>query len=266
MSADKPRPGGSRPSGGRPRKVAGRTPEPAAVEEPTVVDEPTVAEEPTVVEEGALTPVSKPPDPEDDGGFETVASATSSTTEEPTVAEVRAEPASKPKGRRTTWVLVAAIAVLAGLAIAEVVYLAVDPAPTVSAERPVVTGEVSHRTAVEAAARATEQILSTSYQDYDGQVDKATERMTDTFAEQYRETAEGIKDDYIAQQTKLQVQAVAQSVAQASPEQVQALLFLNQYVEKVQDGKPVTSYAQYRALVTMVRTDRGWLVSDIQTQ
>ena len=59
---------------------------------------------------------------------------------------------------------------------------------------------------------------------------------------------------------------VGQSVVQASPEQVQALLFLNQYVEKIEDGEPRTSYAQYRALVTVVHTDHGWLVSDIETQ
>ena len=90
--------------------------------------------------------------------------------------------------------------------------------------------------------------------------------MTDTFAKEYRSTSDGIKDDFIAQKTKLQVKAVAQGVVQASPAQVQALLFLNQYVEKEQDGKPQTAYAQYRALVTVVHTDQGWLVSNIETQ
>jgi Mce-associated membrane protein len=130
----------------------------------------------------------------------------------------------------------------------------------------VVTGELSHRAAVEAAARSTEQILSTSHQDYDEQAAKASEKMTDTFAKEYADTSDGIKDEFIAQKTKLQVKAVAQGVVQASPAQVQALLFLNQYVEKEQDGQPQTAYAQYRALVTVVRTDRGWLVSDIETQ
>ena len=53
---------------------------------------------------------------------------------------------------------------------------------------------------------------------------------------------------------------------QASAEQVQALLFLDQYVEKRVDGEPTTDFAQYRALVTVVHTDQGWLVSDIETQ
>jgi Mce-associated membrane protein len=158
------------------------------------------------------------------------------------------------------------VAVLALVGIGELVYLNRDPSPTVSAARPVVTGELSHRAAVEAAARSTEQILSTSYQDYDEQATEASAKMTDTFAQEYAETSDGIKDEFIAQKTKLQVKAVAQGVVQASPAQVQALLFLNQYVEKEQDGQPKTAYAQYRALVTVVRTDRGWLVSNIETQ
>lgn len=231
--ADKkrPLPGGSRTPTGRPKKVAGK----------------------------------RDIDAEASSGFET-GPRPSSTTDEPVVAEGMLAPVSKPPRCRTTWILVAVIAVLAAVGIGELVYLTRDPSPTVSAARPVVTGELSHRAAVEAAARSTEQILSTSYQDYDGQVAQASEKMTDTFAKEYQETSDGIKDEFIAQRTKLQVKAVAQGVVQASPVQVQALLFLNQYVEKVQDGEPKTAFAQYRALVTVVQTDQGWLVSSIETQ
>ena len=129
----------------------------------------------------------------------------------------RQEESTRPGGR-TTYVLVAVVVVLAMVGIGEIVYLNRDPSPTVSAAAPIVTGEVSHRAAVEAAATATEQILSTTYQDYDGQVDNATERMTDTFAKEYRATSEDIKDRFVAQQTKLKVKAVAQGVVQASPD------------------------------------------------
>jgi Mce-associated membrane protein len=240
-----PRKPSSRPAGGRPRKIAGQQ-RPAT--DPVVEDDP-------VAEEGAPAPVAEPPQAASgagDGGVET-GPPPSSTTE-------------PPPHRRLTWVLLAAVVVLALVVIAEVVYLVRDPEPAVSAERPVVTGELSHRAAVEAAARATEEILSTTYTDYDKQVDQASSKMTDAFAKEYRETAEGIRDEFIEKRSKLQVKAVAQGVAQASPEQVQALLFLNQYVEKVEDGEPQTAYAQYRALVTVVRTDHGWLVSDIETK
>ena len=190
-------------------------------------------------------------------------------------AELVVEPVETPAapatprglgGRRTTIALLVAVVVLALAAAGEIVYLTRDPAPTVSAARPVVTGELTHRAAVEAAARSTEQILSTSYEDYDDQVDQAAAKMTDAFAEQYRETSAGIRDKFIANKTRLQVKAIAQGVVQASPAQVQALLFLDQYVQKTENGKPSTDYRQYRALVTVVHTDQGWLVSNIETQ
>jgi Mce-associated membrane protein len=181
-------------------------------------------------------------------------------------AEPRPERSRGLGGRRTTVALVAAVVVLLLVAAAEVVYLTRDATPTLSAGRPVVTGQLTHRAAVEAAARSTEEILSTGYEDYDEQVDQATAKMTDAFAEQYRQTSAGIRDSFLAAKTKLQVQAVAQGVVQASPAQVQALLFLDQYVEKTEKGQPRTDYRQYRALVTVVHTDQGWLVSNIETQ
>ena len=191
--------------------------------------------------------------------------STSSTAESP---EVEPSPVVEPvetRGRLLRGLTVAAV-VLALVGVGEAVYLLRDPTPTVSASRPVVTGDLAQRAAVETAARSTEQILSTSYQDYEGQVAQATTKMTDTFAREYRATADGLADKYAEQRLKLTVKAVAQGVVQASPSQVKALLFLNQYVEKVVDGKPSTSFAQYRALVTVVHTDHGWLVSDLQTQ
>jgi Mce-associated membrane protein len=155
---------------------------------------------------------------------------------------------------------------LVGVGIGELVYLNRDDTPTVSPARPVVVGDATRAEAVETAARSTEEILSTTYDNYDDQVQQATQKMTDAFAEQYQQTADGIRDRFIAQRTRLQVKAVGQSVVQASPAQVQALLFLNQYVEKTVDGQPKTDFAQYRALVTVVHTDHGWLVSSIDTQ
>ncbi len=169
-------------------------------------------------------------------------------------------------GRRTTIALLLAVLVLLLVAVGEVIFLTRDATPTVSAARPVVTGDLTHRAAVEAAARSTEEILSTSYENYDEQVDQATAKMTDAFAAQYRETSAGIRDRFVAHKTRLQVKAIAQGVVQASPAQVQALLFLDQYVEKTENGQPRTDYRQYRALVTVVHTDQGWLVSDVETQ
>lgn len=185
--------------------------------------------------------------------------------EDPPAEPPVAEPPG-PGGRGLTIGLSVAVVLLTVVGAIEVLLLARDDDPTVSASRPVVVGDATRAEAVRTAAQSTEEILSTSFEDYDEQVEQATAKMTETFAAEYRETSDGIRDRFLDQRTKLQVKAVGQSVVQASPEQVQALLFLDQYVEKREKGQPTTDFAQYRALVTVVRTDQGWLVSDIETQ
>jgi Mce-associated membrane protein len=171
-----------------------------------------------------------------------------------------AEPAP---GRRSTVVLVVAILLLVGVAVAEGWYLWMREEPVVSAGRPVVTGEVAHRSAVEAASQAADEIVSTSYKNYDEQVDQAVSKMTDGFANQYRQTAEDVRPEFVEAKKEVQVEVAAAGVVRASPSQVEALLFLNQYVSS--DGKE-TAYTPYRALVTVVDTDQGWLVSNIETK
>jgi Mce-associated membrane protein len=162
--------------------------------------------------------------------------------------------------------LVVAIVLLLGHVVAEVAYLARDDEAAVSASRPVVVGDATRAEAVRTAAQSTEEILSTSYESFDVELEQATAKMTDAFAEEYRTTSDGIRGRFVGQRTRLQVKAVRQGVVQATPERVQALLFLNQYVEKQPDGRRATDFAQYRALVTVVRTEHGWLVADIETQ
>ena len=205
-----------------------------------------------------------------------VASKTHELPAEPVQEETPPPPPPQPpaeepsgggsNGRGLMVGLIVAIVLLLGIGVAEVVYLTRDDDPTVSSARPVVVGDATRAEAVRTAAQSTEEILSTTYEDYDEQVEQATAKMTDTFAAEYRETSDGIRDRFLDQRTRLQVKAVGQSVVQASPEQVQALLFLDQYVEKREKGRPTTDFAQYRALVTVVHTDQGWLVSDIETQ
>jgi Mce-associated membrane protein len=164
----------------------------------------------------------------------------------------------------TTLVLVVAVVLLIGVAAAEAWYLWGREDPVVSAGRPVVTGEVAHRSAVEAASDATAEIFSTSYKNYDEQVDEAVSKMIDNdFAKEYRQTAQDSREGILDGKTEVQVEVAAAGVVRASSTQVEALLFLNQYVTKA--GKD-TSYAPYRAMVTVVDTEQGWLVSDIQTQ
>lgn len=166
-------------------------------------------------------------------------------------------------GLRTTAVLVVALVVLIGVAAVEGWYLWLREDPVVSAERPVVTGEVAHRSAVEAASQAADDIVSTSYKNYDEQVDQAVSKMTDGFAGKYRQTAEDVREEFVDARKEVQVEVVAAGVVRASSTQVEALLFLNQYVTT--DGRD-TTYTPYRALVTVVDTEQGWLVSDLETR
>ena len=90
--------------------------------------------------------------------------------------------------------------------------------------------------------------------------------MTPSFAEQFRKTAADVKSDFVANKTQQLVKVRGTSVVRASDSQVQALIFLDQYVTKKGDrSQPGTDYTPFRALVTMVHTEHGWLVDNIDT-
>jgi Mce-associated membrane protein len=233
---------GSRNPTGRPRKVAGRS------------------ETPGASPEAAAAPADEQPPPPPVSVSKPAAQPTAPAPEE---QPAPGEPTESSSSLRTTLVLVVAIVLLVGIAAAEGWYLWLREEPVVSAERPVVTGEVAHRSAVEAASQAAGEIFSTSYKNYDEHVDEAVSKMTDGFAEEYRQTAEDSRQGIIDGKKEVQVEVAAASVVRADDSQVEALLFLNQYVTT--DGKN-TTYTPYRALVTVVDTDQGWLVSDFETK
>ena len=232
---DQPRPKrkgvGSRPVSQRPRRVTAGAPGAARTEEPS-----------------AVAPEA-PPEPEERPEF---------TAER--------EPSAFLASLRTTWGLVAAIVVLALVAAGEIGWLITPADPVVSSSRPVVTGEVTHRAATDAAQRDVVEIFTYSYRDFDARIDKATSLMTPSFAEQFRKTAADVKSDFVANKTQQLVKVRGTSVVRASDSQVQALIFLDQYVTKKGDrSQPGTDYTPFRALVTMVHTEHGWLVDNIDT-
>ncbi|MCW2766938.1 MAG: hypothetical protein JWO11_2897 [Nocardioides sp.] len=233
---------GSRTTTSRPRKVAGR-----------VGDQPeaTVAPEPDGTEEAAPPPAA-PPEPD-------VISA--DVGREP--VKVRDQAAGPGAASRVTVALVVAIVLLVAVAAGESWYLWLRDDPVVSADRPVVTSQVATASAVDTAAKALQEIVATSWKDYAQQTDDATKLMTSAFAATYRQTAEAIQDDFSAGKTEVKVEVTHQGVVRASPEQVQALVFLTEYVTR--NGRDLT-LTPYRALVTVVNTDQGWLVSAIDTK
>jgi len=246
---------GSRNPTGRPRKVAGRRDAPPAT--PEAEETAVEVEEPV---EAADVPLEELPPPSESELLD---------SSDPDAADL---PEEERKGRldsplftsrRTTLVLSVVLVVLLGVLGAQAWYVVSDDEPVVSSDRPVVTGDIASKSAVDAAAQSTEEILSYGYNDFDAQIDEATSKMTDTFAGRYRETAAGVRQEFVEKKTEQEVRVVGQSVVQASSEKVLALLFIDQYV--VRDGAS-TNVTPYRALVTMVHTDNGWLVDGIETK
>lgn len=262
MTRDVPRrPVSSRTPTSRPRRVAGRA---SGVGSPPEVDA-----EPTPVEPVDTVAPEQTVEPEQ--------TEILSEIEVPATAE---ETPDRDRGslfasRRTTTVLVAVAAVLALVAAGLGIWLwqlDEDPPPAarpteggiaVPAGRPVLLSAADAQEAVAAGAEAASTIVATSYQDYDEQVEEAAALMTEEFAADYRQTAEDVKQKILDSKTEVQVTIVAQGVVRANTSEVQALLFLNQYSSK--DGGK-TTYTPYRALVTVVHTDTGWLVSGLDTQ
>jgi Mce-associated membrane protein len=166
--------------------------------------------------------------------------------------------------RRATTVLLSLVAVLALVAGGLFAWDAFrDDDVAKPSKQPVVIGSDDATAGVEAAATAAETILTRSYQDYDQQLDDATALMTDAFAKAFRQAATDIKEEFVAAKTDQQARVVAQGVVHATRTEVQALVFLNQYVSKDAGD---TTYTPYRILVTVIHTDRGWLVSALDTK
>jgi Mce-associated membrane protein len=67
----------------------------------------------------------------------------------------------------------------------------------------------------------------------------------------------------VAARASTGTKVAASGVVSATADRVVALLFLDQ--RTTSGGDPPT-YDARRALVTMVRSDQGWLVSNVQTQ
>lgn len=159
-------------------------------------------------------------------------------------------------------VLAVVALVLLGLAGLEVSYL-LGGGPDAGDDRPVVVGDLAARSVVDAAAQDLTEIASTSYRNYDEQVDQATTLMTPEFATRYRATAASLAPTFAEQRREIAAQVVASAVVRATDQQVQALVFLDSRVSEG-GGGPVR--LSYRTLVTMTRTDHGWLVSNIETR
>ncbi|MCD4534960.1 hypothetical protein LRP67_12780 [Nocardioides sp. cx-169] len=251
MSAPRPPrrpPLGSRTPVSRPRKVAGRQASPGAAGEDPRTEEPEVLAGPEVLEPEPL------PDADPPGGVE--------EADEADEADWPTEEARRPGPRRATAVLVSAVVLLAAVAGGEAFYLWGTDDPVVSSSRPVVVGQVNAASAVDVAATAAKEISQWSWETYDEDTEADAALMTKEFARDFRKTKADARGRVLAQKTAVTAEVAMQGVVRASPEQVVALVYLDQ--SSTSDGKD-SRFSQYMILVTVVRTGSGWLVSKMQT-
>lgn len=163
---------------------------------------------------------------------------------------------------RTTVLLVVAIVVLVGVALLEVAYLRGPLAddPTVSSGRPVLISRAAERSATDTAAKAAVAFTQRSYETYDEQVDDAAAMMTDDFEKEFRQTTDDARQRFLDAEVQVTAEVAAQGVMTASERQVEVLIFLNQFTIKKEEDSVFTPF---RLKVTLIDTDQGWLVSDV---
>jgi Mce-associated membrane protein len=166
-----------------------------------------------------------------------------------------------PARGRLRGVLVIVAAVLVAVVAAEAWYLLDEP--SAGEHRPVVVGDLAARAVVDAAGQDITEIASTSYRNYDDQVDQATTLMTPEYAVDFRATAASLRQEFADSERETAARVVASAVVSATSTEVRALVFLDSQVSE-HGSAPVT--VPYRTLVTMERTGHGWLVSGIETR
>lgn len=262
MSGSTPRrPASSRGGVQRPRKIAGQR------------DAARPDEAPADAPEAGTTPPPKAPAAR--GGVSLAKAAGTPPTPEPSRPGVLAR-------QKTTRVLIATL-VLVALALGSETVLFVlakvddDSAPAASREasgvdgvdvpedRPVIAADLDVKEGVDAAAKAAKEIVAVDFSKYDAEVAGAADLMTSKFEASYRETAEAIKADFVANKTVVVASVVAQGVVKANRTRLQALVFLDQNVQRTREGKPEVVSTPFKVLVTMVHTDQGWLVDGLDT-
>jgi Mce-associated membrane protein len=166
----------------------------------------------------------------------------------------RTSPASAATPARPFPVLTLVLAVLVVLAAVVVGYLAVSLRNTDAAETAAENGQV-------AAARYAEQLLSYNYAHLDQDFAQAQRLLTDDFRRQYIQATDVVRDEAVQDRAVIKAAVVATSVVSAEPDKVKTLLFVNQTTTTGRGGSP--SIDLNRVVVTLVRQDGRWLVSDL---
>ena len=226
--------------------------------EPAESVEPSASAEPVEVTAEPAEPVDvtdEPTEPVD---------ATEKPTDEPTEtlavpaeAEADAATATTATGLRSRRMLVPIV--LAALALGSAVAVAVLGWQAISDSR----AQRAQDTALDAAKTSTTQVLSYDSKTLDADLGRARTLISGAFAAKFEELASSVIVPAVKQQNLGTKATVARSaVIDAQPDQVRALLFVNQTTTVGSDPAPHTASNQVR--VTMTWTDGHWLISDLQ--
>lgn len=111
------------------------------------------------------------------------------------------------------------------------------------------------------ATESMETILSYDHAHYDKGVAAAKTLMTGEFAKKYADTVATVRSRVLETGSVVKAEVVASSVVSAEPDEVRTLLFVNQTTTGKQVQEPRVDLN--RVVVTLVREDDAWLVSDV---
>ena len=122
--------------------------------------------------------------------------------------------------------------------------------------------ERRERAAAEAlatAASATTAIFSYDYRGFDASVTNGKQFITGDFANEYAQTTATLKPAAEKEQAVVRAEVSSAGVVEANPDQVEVLLYVNQYRRNVNiTGEKVD---QNRVVLTLVAVDGQWKVS-----
>jgi Mce-associated membrane protein len=119
-------------------------------------------------------------------------------------------------------------------------------------------GERAGRDAVSAATAATQAIFSYDYRRFDASVANGMRFVTGSFAKEYTETTGALKASAEKEKAVVRAEVSAAGVVSATPDQVEVLLYVNQYRRNVNiTGEKVD---QNRVVLALVPVDGEWKV------
>lgn len=133
-------------------------------------------------------------------------------------------------------------------------------------DRPVEMNQGDIDQGVHEASEDVVTLMSLHHERFDEDVAKAADLATASYAERYKQSAADVRDDYMTGRVDVSAKVNAASVVRANTTQLQALLFVTQWISKGTGKDRRLTLTPYRVLLTMVHTSTGWLVDDMQTK